>query len=331
MAKKAEQDDDLEEILAAQPQKRVDTRGIEKSQFDAKKYEDLKWVAGQNPGDYSDDFNAVKSSLEGLIIPTGWSKKIHENYPGVQYDNKDCIEKQILEEVVYVPETDETKGKSKITRMRYPLVPMGVALHPENHNGRELKWLRDDWESEEYSYRGAGTDFFKQYKFSSSDTVQKKELQSQIKKLLSGVYKIHLQPEPEYQIFVLQRLFNIISNSKAVSDHICNIKAIIPYNRVVSDERIPSIVVYPAYGKESASFILSTITKAFKDVAEIGMDITPRFNHRHNQLVYWASYDGSKKRYFREQYGEDEFRKVFAEPDFAHFICEENQCHISPQ
>ena len=323
VASKAEQGD--------QPQKRADTRGIAKSQFDANKYEDLGWVEGQKPQDYSDDFNAVKSSLEGLIIPTGWSNKIHEGYPGVQYDNKDCIEKQILEEVVYAPETDETKGKSKITRRRYPIVPIGVALHPENHNRDELRWLRDDWESEEYSYRGAGADFFKQYKFSSSDTVQKKELQSQIKNLLSGVYKIHLQPEPEHQIFVLQRLFSIISNSKAVSDHICNIKAIIPYNRVVSDERIPSIVVYPAYGKESASFILSTITKAFKDVVEIGMDITPRFNHRHNQLVYWSSYDGTSKRRFREQYGEDEFKKVFAEPDFSHFICDGNQCHISPQ
>jgi len=290
-------------------------------------YSNLGWVKGQRAEDYSVEFNAVRRSLEDLTVPAGWRTTLHTAYPGIEYLNANCIEKQNIRDTVYAPETDETKGLSLFVRRRYPMVPMSINSHPEQHNRNELKWLVDDWDTE---YKYTGNDF-KSHTISPDDTIVKKELQAQIKTLLSGVYKIHLQPKPEYQIFVLQRLFQMISKDQKLSDNICEVKALIPYSRAVSSEKIAAIVIYPAYGKESALFVLATIASAFDDLAaEIGMDITPRYNHRHNQLLYWSSYDGTSKKIFMEKYGEGEFKKVFAAPDFAHFICRDNSCHLSP-
>ena len=300
-----------------------DTRGLSPAQF-KDKYSDLGWTRGQQPEDYSDEFNTVKDTLEQVLIPKDWTIMLHKGYPGVEYDNEKCIEQQVVEDIVFLPETVENKKKSKMTRRRYPMVPMSL-VRPNMVHSSELKWLRDDWDGEEYNYMDND---FKRHTFTDDDTKQKQELQSQIVDLLSGIYKIHLQPEPEYQTMVLDRIMDLISKDKVLEDNICSIKALIPYSRAVSDERIPAIVVYPVYGKESAQLVLSAITKALSDIPDVGMDITPRFNHRHNSLVYWASYDGSSKRGFREKYGEEEFSRVFEGPEFAYFICDDNKCHI---
>jgi hypothetical protein len=110
-------------------------------------------------------------------------------------------------------------------------------------------------------------------------------------------YKIHLQPRQEYQIPVVRILAKLLAEDKEFNSCVDTFKAIIPYHRVKSGMNLPSIVIYPVWGVENARIVLSKIIKAFDkyDSVKIGLNHTPRFNEKYNELIYYAGGAGDHK------------------------------------
>ena len=114
--------------------------------------------------------------------------------------------------------------------------------------------------------------------------------------------KLHLEPRPEFQLWCLREVLLLLSQEK-YNSLVAGIKAILPYSLCKSAKRMPSIIVYPVAGQKAAQILLDTIYQHFgpygteEKECNIGMGITPRFNHRitGNDLVYWAAGDGSTK------------------------------------
>ena len=75
-------------------------------------------------------------------------------------------------------------------------------------------------------------------------------------------------------------------------------KVAVPYHRVKTDLNLPVIVVYPLAGKENSRYVLDAIVKHFSgfNSAEIGLNHTPRFNKKINELIYVASGSGDHKK-----------------------------------
>jgi hypothetical protein len=115
---------------------------------------------------------------------------------------------------------------------------------------------------------------------------------------LGEEFKIHLMPKPEYQIPVLRELIKLLSNDKEFNSHVTAWKAIIPYSRVIDEMKLPSIVIYPVWGTGSAQLVISKIIEHFSvyDADVIGLNITPRFNYKYNELIYWANGAGDQKK-----------------------------------
>lgn len=115
---------------------------------------------------------------------------------------------------------------------------------------------------------------------------------------LGEEFKIHLMPKPEYQTSVLRELIKLLGTDKTFNANIEAWKAIIPYHQVIGELNLPSIVIYPVWGVKSAKIAISKILEHFSrfDADEIGMNHTPRFNHRHNALIYWANGSGDLKK-----------------------------------
>ena len=150
---------------------------------------------------------------------------------------------------------------------------------------------------------------------------------------LGQTYKIHLQPKPQYQLYTFKRVFDLINTPK-LKGYVDDIKAIVPYTKVLGEKRIPSIVIYPVFGNRNAQKVLNVISSD-KDLLEkseeIGLNIVPRFNHTLNKLTFWASGGGSDKLELNEVGKLDEYLDNRA--NWAHYLCgdEENLCHIQPQ
>lgn len=121
---------------------------------------------------------------------------------------------------------------------------------------------------------------------------------------LAQEYKIHLQVKPEYQIPVLHELVDLLKEDKELFGIIYAWKAIIPYDRVISGMMLPSIVVYPVFGKANAELALKKIMSRFSgfDIAQIGLNVTPRFNRKFNEMVYVAGGSGDHKYFLDEKY-----------------------------
>ncbi len=114
---------------------------------------------------------------------------------------------------------------------------------------------------------------------------------------LAQEYKIHLQPKPEYQLAVIQQLIELIKSDTVFKSCIDSWKAIIPYSKVIGELKIPSIVIYPVHSKKCSQYVLDAVIKRFSryDDKEIGLNITPRFNAKYNNLIYWAGGGGDNK------------------------------------
>ena len=136
-----------------------------------------------------------------------------------------------------------------------------------------------------------------------SDELKEKIKQDSID-YLGQEYKIHLQPKPEYQIAVISNLISLISSDENLLSCLEAWKAIIPYNRVISHDKLPAIVIYPVKGKECAQYVLNKIINHFSmyDVKNIGLNITPRYNAKYNELIYWSNGSGDHKKNLSHKY-----------------------------
>ena len=115
------------------------------------------------------------------------------------------------------------------------------------------------------------------------------------------IYKIHLQPKPQYQLKVLNVILSLILNDDMFANYVNYVKAVIPYSRVVDqDQLIPAIVlyIYPSLiAEESTHYVLDLILDSLRDYDhnKIGLGIRPRFNYEISPLIYYTNGDGDDK------------------------------------
>jgi hypothetical protein len=144
--------------------------------------------------------------------------------------------------------------------------------------------------------------------------------------LAHKVYKIHLQPKPEYQFWLIEEIIRLIS----VPDIILHVRAF-KINLIYSElkkHELPILIIYPQDGQKSAKIVLKYIVDNLSNYSDkIGMDISPRYNHKYDNLIYWANGDGDLKTKLKKKgILDDIFDK---ECNYAHFKCKDNSCHIS--
>jgi len=79
---------------------------------------------------------------------------------------------------------------------------------------------------------------------------------------------------------------------------------IIPYSQVEGDINLAAIVIYPIWGSSCSQLLLDEIIKHFSrfDDKKIGLDITPRYNAKYNNLIYWANGSGDHKKVLSDKY-----------------------------
>jgi len=118
-------------------------------------------------------------------------------------------------------------------------------------------------------------------------------------------YKVHLQVKPEYQFWVLFKLNLIIRGEETFRGCIDAIKMHNFYDIVMEETRAPSIVIYlsgnnlkqtPQEKIECLKSVLAILKKVFgKYSKKIGLDITPRYNYKVDELIYFTNGPGDVK------------------------------------
>lgn len=134
-----------------------------------------------------------------------------------------------------------------------------------------------------------------------------KEQQDEAERILSQEYLISLQPEPQYQIWALKRLIMCWYADRELQYNIRKIKVLINQWRARADVdfnkrygAMPSIVVYPRYGKESAKKVLTKLSNYFLLYNYTGWKCAkPSYFVKLNDLVWYTNGAIDLKLYFK--------------------------------
>jgi hypothetical protein len=137
-----------------------------------------------------------------------------------------------------------------------------------------------------------------------SDVLEQKEAE----RILSQEYLICMQPEPKYQMWVLKRLLMCYYADNELQYNIRKIKVLINQWRSRSDRKfnrkfgiLPSIVIYPRYGKDSARLVLQKISDYFLLYQNTGWQCsTPSYFTKVNNLIWYTNGAIDLKLYFRK-------------------------------
>ena len=131
-------------------------------------------------------------------------------------------------------------------------------------------------------------------------------------------FKVHLQVKPEYQFWVLEVLNKLIRSSNDFKNCVDAIKMHNFYDVVFSEDiRAPSIVIYLSGNnlvqtEEEKWKCLSTVVEILWSVIgeysrDVGLDMTPRYNHKYDELIYWSNGPGDIKVKMKKDGVIDEF------------------------
>ncbi len=117
----------------------------------------------------------------------------------------------------------------------------------------------------------------------------------------SKEYKIHLMPKPDKIQEIGNKLIEALDNSSLLRESISGFK-IAKNPRLVKSKNgyMPFIVIYIKPGKENAQIALSHLTQEFKNFEKEGSNITPRFNRKINQLIYYSQGDSECKKHAKK-------------------------------
>ena len=149
-----------------------------------------------------------------------------------------------------------------------------------------------------------------------------------IKRDMAQEYKIHLMPASTRQ---LQEILEILQkdyvNNERLQQSLQALKyfkqaALPTFNYSLenllahnnADTVLPILVLYPKTGKEHAQYVLDRVFELFKDSQSgnpnhpHGLGITPRYNIRVDDLIYYAQGNGDEK-------NRKEFAKYFKHPE----------------
>ena len=137
---------------------------------------------------------------------------------------------------------------------------------------------------------------------------QDNEQQKEAEQILSQEYIVSLQPEPKYQLWCLKRLLLCWYADDILNKHIRKIKVVINQWRCRNDQSynvkngiLPSIVIYPNYGQESARLVISQLSYYFSLYKNIGwVCSTPSYFIKTNTLIYYTNGSLDLKLYYRK-------------------------------
>ena len=134
------------------------------------------------------------------------------------------------------------------------------------------------------------------------------EQQKEAENIFSQEYLIAIQPEPIYQAWVVKRLVMAWHADDYLQLNIRKIKVIVNQWRCNSNEEfnkkygvLPSIVVYPRYGKKSASIVLKRLSHYFTFYNNIAWACaTPSYFVKVTDLLWYTNGSIDLKLYFRK-------------------------------
>jgi len=250
-----------------------------------------------NPRPYSEDFVYIANKLIEICSTIGYgSTIIHPRTPAVQWTNNNVKVVKIRKKILHKEgnhyghklEADDNKNYPDMDKYYCMCNEYQIEKSAFNTLKGDVDW--NDIHGEIYTSSG-------QEKRNVNNNLKEKIKKDSIE-VLALEYKIHLQPKPEYQFSVVRELVKLLKN-EAFSSKVEVFKVAIPYHRVKSELNLPVIVIYPMPGKEDAIYVLNTIIEHFSqfDSEEIGLDHTPRFNKKINELIYVAGGSGDHKKH----------------------------------
>ncbi len=147
-----------------------------------------------------------------------------------------------------------------------------------------------------------------------------------IKEDLVGLYKIHLMPKDANDfMIILEQFLKALGTNPALQKAVNTLKVRSDFdfeeNPQILKEKLtkeygnevpPIMVIAPSLGKENAQLVLDAVYNLFKDIK--GLDLTPRFNEKITDLIYYAQGNGDDK-IARPEYFTDD--KILYKPDFV--------------
>lgn len=130
-----------------------------------------------------------------------------------------------------------------------------------------------------------------------------------------GNYKIHLMPKTKDIPIILSRLLEELEKNKDLSLAIKVVKVLYNTDDLYDRNKniLPIIVVYPAQGKQNAQKVLDVFQMLFRDIE--GLNLTPRYNQKVTDLIYFAQGDGDIKMSHPEFFEKPEM--IYYKSDFV--------------
>jgi hypothetical protein len=132
--------------------------------------------------------------------------------------------------------------------------------------------------------------------------------QQDAERIFSQEYLVSLQPEPQYQMWTLKRLLKMWYADDILEKNIRKIKILINQWRARGDKNfnvvngvLPSIVIYPRYGKKSAKIVLEKVAHYFLLYQNISWQQSqPSYFIKVNNLVWYTNGNLDLKLYFKK-------------------------------
>lgn len=122
------------------------------------------------------------------------------------------------------------------------------------------------------------------------------DAQKEAEKILSQEFIISLQPKPKYQIWCLKRIIMAWYADVDLRNNIRKVKVLINQWRTKNYTDfnkkygvLPSIVVYPKYGKRSSRIVADRLTKYFLFYSNIAIGTTPTWFVKLNDLISYTN------------------------------------------
>ena len=139
-----------------------------------------------------------------------------------------------------------------------------------------------------------------------TELIQDQQQLEEAKLILSQEYLIALHPLPQYQMWCLKRLLLCWYADSQLIYNIRKIKVLINQYRAIDDKEynkihgiLPSIVVYPKYGIDSAKTVLKVLSDYFVFYEPLGWSSNPTYFIRMNQLIHYTNGLMDLKMYYR--------------------------------
>ncbi len=146
-------------------------------------------------------------------------------------------------------------------------------------------------------------------------TLYKKQTPEEVKNILANAYKIHLMPKQEDFNEIVSMFLSELEKNTKLQEVFYNFKILANpvfikhFSSQLPEKIAPTIVLYPALGKENAQQVLDIVANLYGK--KEGSAIIPRFNKQITSLIYYAQGEGDDKKVLKLRH--------YYEPDFVHY------------